>query len=185
MKMLTILRHAKTKPPGNFAADAERTLTKRGRRDAVRVATLLVQQRTPVEWVLCSTAVRARQTVSAMRKVAPFEKQLAAGHVEWSEALYLASAKTLAATLLNVPASVEHVLLVAHNPGVSQLVSLLCAGSVERLALHLPTAGFAQLELDSFHWKQMRAGGGRLRQLIVPETLKAKRKASKLKAHAR
>ena len=185
MKSLTILRHAKTKPPDNFATDADRPLTKRGRRDAVRVATLLAQARTPVEWVLCSTALRARQTISAMSKVALFEQQLAAGHVERSDALYLATAQSLVQSLVDVPASVDHVLLVAHNPGVSQLVSLLCAGSTERLAVHLPTAGFAQLELNTFQWKQIRPGGGLLRQLVVPDTLKAKRKPSKLKTRAR
>lgn len=156
MRRAILLRHASA---GEAREDALRELTPRGRSEAAnagqRIATL------GATWMptraLCSTALRASATLEAARAALASLAQL-----EFSAALYLASAAELLRALQRVPDSEPCILLVAHEPGLSEFVRLLAgrASPSERasFARGMPPASFAALEFDIARWEDAAPG---------------------------
>lgn len=139
MHQLVLVRHGKSDWGDPGLADHERTLNDRGRRDAPLMAERLAASRVAVERLLSSTAVRARTTAQVFGEtlgVAP----------ELDGELYLAPAEVLFATA--TAAGAETVMVVAHDPGLSDLASRLSGGGID----HMPTCAVARFtwHIDTF-----------------------------------
>ncbi len=141
MKLLTLLRHAKSSWNDEDLSDHDRPLNKRGLQDAPVMARRLVEQSVEPGLVLCSTALRARETLSLFTDVCAL-----AGHqIQYVDGLYLASVGKLASIIAGAPAQVSHLMLVGHNPGLEDLLSKVTS----RDDLTMPTCAMAQLRLAS------------------------------------
>jgi phosphohistidine phosphatase len=163
VKRLYLLRHAKSSWDEPLA-DADRPLAPRGRKAAKRIAGYVEREGIRPDLVICSTAVRARQT---LERVAP---ALGEPEVTFDERLYAASEGQLLARLREVPASVESVLLVGHNPGTAQLLALL-AGSGRPLPVEVPTGALASLSFSGAAWWELGPGDASLDAFVVPREL--------------
>jgi phosphohistidine phosphatase len=125
-RRLILLRQAKSAWPDE-TPDSQRPLAGRGRRDAPAVGRWLGRHVPKIELVLCSPAVRARQTwdLAAAELATPPERR-------HDERLYAASADDLLRVIRDLPPQVSTALLVGHNPGLEDLLELL-TGAAERL----------------------------------------------------
>jgi phosphohistidine phosphatase len=119
--------------------------------------------------VLCSSSLRARQTLAA---VVPELESDAELRIEG--ALYSAGADELLARLRAVLESVPSVLLIGHNPGLQELaLSLACGGgALERLRGRFPTAALATLAIPTAGWPELRAGDAELEGYLLPRELR-------------
>ncbi len=161
MKTLLILRHAKSSWAGN-TADHQRPLNGRGKRDAPRIGRLLREEELLPDLILTSTAARAVATADLVADASGF-----GGPREELRAFYHAPAETFVARLRSLPEEVESVLVVAHNPGLEELLAEL-TGEDEIL----PTAALAQVTLPIRRWAELRAdGSARLANLWRPREL--------------
>jgi phosphohistidine phosphatase len=158
MKRLYLLRHAKSSWDDPTLADRDRPLAPRGRRAAKAMAQHLREEKIAPELVLCSPAVRTRQTLT---EIAPGLDENADVRIE--DNLYAASAATLLEVLHELPDEVGSVMLIAHNPGVQDLASSLAGGGpgIERVKSKFPTAALATLELDG-SWHELAPGDAEL-----------------------
>ena len=160
---LWLIRHAKSDWSAPAQSDFDRPLNDRGRRDAPPMTDWLVRQKDPATWIWSSDAVRARSTAAFVAEgfsaVAP---QLFLDH-----RLYLADPDRLLDVLRETPATVESAALVAHNPGLTELVNLLAG---EAVLDNLPTFGVAGFDLQTT-WVDLRYGAGRLATLMSPKRL--------------
>jgi phosphohistidine phosphatase len=122
---LVVLRHAKSAWPAGVA-DAARPLAERGERDAPAVGRWLHDHVPGIDLTVCSTAVRTRQTW-----------RLAAGQLDntpafrLDERVYDADVDDLLAVIHELPDTARTVVLVGHNPGLSDLVHVLTGDRVE------------------------------------------------------
>jgi phosphohistidine phosphatase len=121
MIQLTLVRHAHAAPAAPGGSDHERPLSSRGRDDAPDVARRLLREGVRPALVLTSTAARARATARA------FADALGA-EVRESDALYGADPDALRRAALE--AGVAEVLLVAHDPGLSEYATRLAGREV-------------------------------------------------------
>ncbi|MGC0370247.1 SixA phosphatase family protein [Microbacterium sp. SLBN-111] len=121
MIQLILARHAKSDWADEGVADHDRPLNDRGRRDAPTVARSVLRRGVRPEVLLSSSAVRARSTAAA------FAEEFEVGVTEQSE-LYLADADTLLEAARATRA--REVMVVAHDPGMSELVSRLAERDV-------------------------------------------------------
>jgi phosphohistidine phosphatase len=160
-----VLRHAKSSWDDPGLADHDRPLNERGRRAAKAMRRHLQEQGIAPDVVLCSSALRARQT---LERLAP---ALASSVVE--PQLYGAGARTLLNRLRALPDGVDSVMLVGHNPGLQELVLGLAAPSLERdrVALKFPTAALATLAFDAARWVALGPGAARLVAYTRPRDL--------------
>lgn len=169
MKYLSILRHAKAENAEIHQIDFERPLTQRGHKDAQLIAELLAQWEPEVDWVVSSPAQRTRETAINVTTILKYKRGIV-----WQDEIYEAEAETLLNVLSQVPADMEHVLLIGHNPGMEELISGLAAGAPARLGISLPTAGLAHLSLEIFGWNQIRWGCGTLEFMFRPKFVRGK-----------
>ncbi len=167
MKTLSIIRHAKAASPDAYANDFDRPLTKRGHKDAQQISQLAATLEPRIDWVISSTAVRTRETTDWLSKILP-----ATPTIQWEESAYLAEADQWLTLLRTAPPEAEHIAVIGHNPGVSDLVARLAGGALTYLTFHLPTAALATLNLEIFWWNQIRWGCGQLKLMVPPKPLR-------------
>ena len=169
MKRLYLLRHAKSSWDDPELADHDRPLAPRGRAAARRMATHMRKAKVRPALVLCSSAVRARQTCKA---IAPGLGPSAKVSVE--DALYGASSGDLLDRLQALPEDMRAVLLIGHNPAVQELASELAGdGDPASLALlgdNFPTGALATLDVPG-GWAQLEPGHAYLESVVVPREL--------------
>jgi phosphohistidine phosphatase len=162
MKTLLILRHAKSSWKEEGMADHDRPLNKRGKRDAPRMGKLLRESDLAPDLIISSTAKRARKTASKVAKKCEYE-----GVIELTGELYLAPPQNYLQVLRNVPDQYDRVMVVGHNPGLEDLLSVLTGANTP-----LPTAALAQVELPIAQWQELDGTvEGDLRDLWLPKEL--------------
>ena len=147
MKTLLIFRHAKSSWDDPNLPDQERPLSPRGRKDAPRVGKLLHKQELLPDLVLCSSALRTRQTAELALKEAGYTRE-----VRVVDELYAAAPEAILEALATLPDAVQRVMVIGHNPGLEELLFYLTG---ERQPL--PTAALAQIDLPIQSWSEMRA----------------------------
>lgn len=170
-KVLYLLRHAKSDRGGSDLSDFDRPLNGRGREAAPRMAAYMARHGLVPTLVLCSSARRAAETWDLMSTA--FNADIV---VKRQRSLYLASPNRLLAALGHVPATVERVLVIAHNPGLAHLaLSLAGPGStphaLEELRQKYPTAALAEVQLTADTWSKLADRAARLNRFVRPRDL--------------
>ena len=126
LRRLILLRHAEAVPAdlGSFSAEADmaRPLTHDGEQAAIRCGLWLHANGLRPDAVLCSPAVRTQQTLSGVQRALP---ALATKSVLLCPDIYEAEAGALAQALRQVPTQARTVLLIVHNPGISDFARWL------------------------------------------------------------
>ena len=120
---LFILRHSKSDWSDSGLSDHDRPLNTRGRNDAKQLAKWLKKRSLRPDYVICSTALRARQTLQ------PIIERLAldTSHIQYQEGLYLASRPALLRIIQADKPVDGSLMIVGHNPGLDELVAYLAA----------------------------------------------------------
>ena len=121
MHQLHLLRHAKSSWDDD-GDDHARPLTRRGREAARLIGESLAKVATRIDLVLCSSAVRTRETAElALAGLMPPPK------ISYEDGLYLASRTALMQRLREIDERHEAVMVIGHNPGLQELALALAA----------------------------------------------------------
>ncbi len=160
MMRLSLLRHAQADDPVPNQPDWDRPLTKRGQLDAKEMARRMkVAKHTP-DLILSSPAIRARQTAEA------FAKCFSGAQVQFVETLYLADPKQLLAAIRDHGGAAMHLLVVAHNPGITEFADQL---SKQRSIDAMPTGAVVTAEVDVKTWQELVPGSSTNVDLDYPQ----------------
>ena len=169
MKTIFLLRHAKSSWDDPNLDDFHRPLTRRGRRSAELMAGYLRRHRLAPAVVLCSPALRTRQTLERL------EPSLGNPPTTFDPRIYDASWQALLFRLREVPPSAGSVLLIGHNPGLERLALSLTgdagiggAPAQIRLRDKYPTGALAILSVQVDVWEQLDTATCRLENFIRP-----------------
>jgi phosphohistidine phosphatase len=155
--LLLILRHGKAEPGQAGVPDSSRRLTPDGKESLRRVLSRAAESGVKPETMLVSPYVRARETAEIAREVLGVSEQpLLCGTLTpdsnpesiWDE--------------VRVHSQVSQLMLVGHNPLLSELLNLLIATGHPR---DLRTASLACVEVGS----ALAQPSGRLLWLLTPE----------------
>jgi phosphohistidine phosphatase len=135
-------------------ADFDRPLNRRGMAEAEATAKkLLEQERTP-DLVVTSPSRRTQQTADIIAR----EHGFGSRRVKRDEHLYLATAEDILKVIRNTGPKVEHLAVVGHNPGISELLKLLApdAGIPE-----LATGAMCTMTFKVTMWNSIAIGGAK------------------------
>lgn len=166
-RTLILLRHAKSEHGGGVP-DIERKLSARGQRDAEAVGQWLAEQSHGLDLVVCSTAVRTRQTWETAA-----EAGAEAGDVWYDRRVYDASADELLEVVQELPETATVVMLVGHAPGIPALAGDLAVSgggsdrAWARLDDGLPTSGIAVLSYTG-SWADLGPEDAVLEDVLAP-----------------
>lgn len=163
MKTLFLLRHAKS-DWGGGEADFDRPLNARGRAAAARMSRVLADE--PINLILCSPAIRTRQTLELLALPVP---------VSFEPRIYEAGTRQLFEVIANTDDRNASLLVVGHMPAIAALAMQLASGDtsegVRRLREGYPTAALAKLRLDIDKWQDLVPGCATVERFIRPREL--------------
>ena len=159
-KKLTIIRHAKSDWGNSNLKDFDRPLNKRGFRDAPFMANTLFNRQIKVDKLISSPALRACTTAKI------FADKFGINHseIELKEELYHANFSVLLEQVHNIQPAHNHSVFFGHNPGLSNLVSLLVSDY-----LSMPTCAIAELEIHVNEWNLVAPGTASLINFDYPK----------------
>lgn len=168
-KELLLLRHAKSAWNTDTPTDFARRLNQRGGADAPQMGHWMKSQGLIPDAIFCSDAKRARQTIKAVVRVL----NLPASSVHYDHRLYLPTEYELLEFVQELPERIKRPLIVGHNPGLDNLVRLLCGDALPRTATGklLTTAALARISI-AHDWRAVRAGLGTLDSLNRPREIR-------------
>lgn len=167
MKLLGLLRHAKSDWDDLSLRDFDRGLNQRGRKGAALMGRHITDHGVKWDAILASPAARVKSTLEASGLAAP---------ITFDKDLYMADAATLMRLMRDNGGDARALLLAAHNPGLQELVLELVGKENEtplfdEVMAKFPTAAFAVIELDIDDWADCEAGCGRITYFARPRDL--------------
>lgn len=175
MKLLGLLRHAKSDWDDMSLRDFDRGLNGRGRKGAALMGKHIREHGAKWERIIASPAARVKMTLAAS-KLDARENAGTTEAIDWQDRAYLASSATLMELLKAAPKDTKTILLAGHNPGLQELIFELVAPDAENdlfniVANKYPTATFAVIKLDIDNWSEITPDCGRLVHLARPRDL--------------
>lgn len=171
MLTLILLRHAKSSWADPTLIDFERPLGERGRRAAPCTGRFLAQAGYAPEVVLCSPALRTRQTLDLV-----LDQFADAPKAIFDQNIYGALTSTLLELVRAAPRC-KSLMLIGHNPAIHglalELIGFGSRGEISDLVRKYPTAAAAVLKFEASGWSDLRAGLGTLACFVNPKALLA------------
>jgi phosphohistidine phosphatase len=146
---LTLLRHGKAEPADAYPEDYERPLAHRGCIEAQEMAARLVKRNLVPDLILVSPAERAWATAEIIAATCELE----AKQVQCARELYLATPERTWQLLTHRAASLSHIMICGHNPGLSLVASRFGPKPQRR---ELPTAGIATAVWYHAEWASLQ-----------------------------
>ena len=118
--------------------------------------------------VLCSSALRARQTWEIVAPAFPRRTV-----IEIVPGLYQAGKEELISRLRHLPRGASSVLLIGHNPALQKLVLRLASESAQLQLIRekFPTAALAVLEARINDWEDLEPAATELADFVTPKRL--------------
>ncbi|MEQ9442063.1 MAG: histidine phosphatase family protein [Cyclobacteriaceae bacterium] len=150
-KTIYLVRHAKSSWKDAALPDYDRPLNRRGKRDAPEMGRRLAQQGVYPDQIVGSPAKRAKKTALAIAEVVGY----AAREIQWEKGLYHAEPETLLGYVHEIPNRCQSLMLVGHNPGLTDFYNALCEEEIENIV----TAGVVCLTLAVDEWEEIDLDG--------------------------
>jgi phosphohistidine phosphatase len=174
MRTLYLLRHAKAVEPGSAAtmglSDLERPLTARGRRDAANLADQLRLSGCRPHVVLCSPALRTRQTLDLVASGLGLQAR-----TQVDDHVYAATVGELWRLTRELSDEASEAMIVGHNPGLHELALRLSEHGDDKLRARVrekfPTCSFVTIAWGQDSWADLRRGDALLHDFVTPGDL--------------
>ena len=147
MKILYLVRHAKSSWKDPDLADHQRPLNKRGKKNAPEMGRRLKKQGAVPDAIVSSDARRAIDTAAAVAA----KLGLPADAIHQDEALYHASPGRILDIIRQFTDKWKRVMVVGHNPGFTELANRFVAHPIA----NIPTAGIVELRFDVHAWRHI------------------------------
>lgn len=155
MKTLIVLRHAKSSWKDMSLADFDRPLNKRGHRDAPFMAQKFKERKIMPDLILSSPSNRTRLTLKEFTDILGdgIEEKIV-----YDQKLYLANCLTLLKLIRQQENTLDTLLLVGHNPGLTDLVNYFSHEYID----NIPTTGIVLFDFEIGHWQEINAQSAQL-----------------------
>jgi len=144
MKTITLLRHAKSSWDNADLVDFDRPLNSRGKKNAPDMARRLKIAGIRPSLILSSPARRAWSTAKLIAAEITYPIEF----LQRDRDLYHAGTSRLLDVLATQDEGFNSILMIAHNPGLTDLANDLIPG----LTTNLPTCGFVSVLVDVDTW---------------------------------
>jgi len=167
MKKIHLLRHAKSSWENELLADIDRPLNHRGIKACAIMAPHINKAGLEFAHIFCSPAVRAQSTIELISRHLPNNS------IQWQteDALYCFDSSELLKWCRSLDESISDVLIVGHNPALTDLCNVLSITNTNIPVKNIPTCGYTKLEANSeCDWQDVSANSFVLTNFIRPKT---------------
>lgn len=156
MKTLFLIRHAKSSWDDTELPDRDRPLADRGKGDVAKMGKRLAKRGVKPDLIMSSPAMRALATAEVIAKVLNFKRK----DIVVNDRLYAAQADDLLGVIQELGNKLEHVMLVGHNPELTEL-----AYHLSHEITDMPTCAIAEFTFDAKSWSDI--GNAKPRQVAL------------------
>ena len=160
MKTLYIVRHAKSSWSENKVIDYNRSLNERGKKDIKTMGQRLVDRQVKIDKILGSASKRTTATARGLNKFLG----LPTNKIELSSQLYHSDVSVLLHQVCQTSDECHNLMLVAHNPGVSDFCDYLT-----ELEFYFPTLGMAKVLFEADSWREISKSTGTVEWIDFPK----------------
>ena len=143
MKLLFLVRHAKSSWDDTALPDIRRPLGKRGKRDAPQMGDRLSKRGASPDLIVASPATRALTTATVIATKLGYEVK----DIVVDNRLYPGDVAVLLNVIRGFDDELDSVMLFGHNPGLTEL-----AHGLSKEITHMPTCAVAELGFDVQSW---------------------------------
>lgn len=163
------MRHAKSSWAIPGARDFDRELNDRGFQDLVKMSNFIKKQGITPDKILCSSAIRTRQTVDSIIDAFAVEPD-----ITYTERLY-SSGVSEYIEIINSLENAKSLMIIGHNPMCGTLATILPNSSdsdeFEKIAYKYPTAALSIINFEFESWAEVTKASGHLEKSIFPSQL--------------
>jgi phosphohistidine phosphatase len=164
MKRLTLIRHANADWKDANVPDIDRPLNKRGLSEADAIGKQLLEHELIPDLLLASPARRTQQTAEIIGR----KLDLPQRRVKAQEGLYLATLDDILALVHATGPKVQHLAIVGHNPGLSEVAKYLAPGVITG---DLTTGAACTLTFAARSWPGIHPPAARAEEIHPPSKL--------------
>jgi phosphohistidine phosphatase len=161
MKTLFLVRHAKSSWKDFNLDDRDRPLNKKGECDAPLMGKYLKKLNVRPSLIISSPAKRAISTAKIIASQIDYEKK----KIITDENIYLATPEELSKQIIKCNNDINSLMLVGHNPGITEFLNLLCKDNIE----NMPTCSVACIEFQTNEWAYICDQKGKLKFFEYPK----------------
>ena len=162
MKRLILIRHSKSSWKEIGLTDFNRPLNNRGKSDGPLIADYLKRKISKIDYLHSSSSVRTFETSKY------FINQIQFGKIQYDDFLYHCSSSLLLKMIMNYSEDYNSVMIIAHNPGLTNLINKITDISLD----NLPTTGLVEIEFNCDSWSKISYENCNLIDLKFPKQLK-------------
>lgn len=166
MKHLLLARHGKPSWANKSLADWDRPLKVNGLKETYRMAEWLQEQKIPVDHIITSSAVRAVHTAMVLARAIKYPPY----RIEINDLLYDGDKGKLVKYLQNMDNSYDSILIVGHDPGLTNLYNHLTKEAIDKI----PSSGIACLDLKVKSFGGLKKNSCKSKFLTSPKKLSKK-----------
>lgn len=163
-KTLLLVRHAKSSWDISGIHDYERPLLPEGIERTLEVADFLVDKGVHPDLIISSHAVRAIETARLIAGKLGYPEE----KIETDSNIYYQGSDTLFDLVMDLPDNRDVVVLVGHNPAMTQFANMFLDDAVN----YLPTTGVACVTFDVTSWSHITEQAPHVLFYITPKLLK-------------
>jgi phosphohistidine phosphatase len=163
MRILYLIRHAKSRKDIPGLKDSLRPLHRVGIKDAPVMARRLKASGFKPELVISSPAKRAYDTARIFARILGYP----GSRIKKIGAVYQAEVPELLKVIKKISNAFQNVILVGHNPEFTDLVNYLTERPIE----NVPTCGVVGINFDVDSWGKI--GGKKVRRVFIDSPKKA------------
>ena len=163
MKIVTLMRHAKASRTDAALHDIQRPLVEKGIQNTSLVIDYLKSINFAPEFILTSSAVRAMETAKMMATAFGIENAF----FRQEMAVYVADSDEYYDLCFNLPQNLSHVLIVGHNPSITEFATLFLGTELDSL----PTSGVVSILFDAENWTDLPLSSGKMRFVVFPRMI--------------
>lgn len=169
MKILYLVRHAKSSWDEPGLGDAERPLNKRGKTDAPMMGKLLASKSEYPDLFISSYAKRAFSTAKRFAK----ELEYPVKKIIVNEDLYMADLDDFYNIIGSLPDKINKLMLFSHNYGITYFANHISGANID----NIPTCGIVRVDFETKKWKELKNTKGILNFFEYPKKYKTGIKA--------
>jgi phosphohistidine phosphatase len=144
MKIITLVRHAKSSWKDSSLTDGERPLNKRGEHDAPMMGERIRNHGIRPSLIISSPAARAWTTARIIAEKLSYPAEF----LQREHKLYLGSLDDLLGVVVAQDDGFNSLMVVGHNPGLTDFANFLSPGLTD----NLQTSGVVSVKIDRDDW---------------------------------
>ncbi|MBY0280745.1 MAG: hypothetical protein K2W94_01135 [Alphaproteobacteria bacterium] len=159
MKRLILMRHAQAQLERFGFNDRERAITMAGMHELDAIRVKIQGHLEGISLILCSNAKRTRQTLEGMKPLVP-----STASIVYKDELYHTNSRILWDRLSEVEDTHQCIMILAHNPGLTQFIQELEPSIPFK---EFPTSGVAICEGEFPSWQAASPRHLKLHKLLT------------------